>query len=417
MYNMQLIHEDIMQKDLEKIRSDFPLLESSMRGKPIVFLDSAASSQKPKVVIDAISDYYENQHANVHRGVYELSQEATDAFELGRSRVQKFLNAESSDEIIFTRGTTESINLVASCFGRKYINEGDEVIISAMEHHSNIVPWQMICEERKAQLKIIPINENGEILIEEYKNLISTKTKIVSIVHISNSLGTINPIKEVIDIAHEHNIPVLIDGAQATLHSKIDVQELDVDFYAFSAHKVYGPTGIGVLYGKRKWLEAIPPYQGGGEMIDRVSFEKTTYNKIPFKFEAGTPDISGAIGLGVALEYVASIGHDLIAEHEQKLLNHATAKLLEIEGLKIIGTAAHKASVISFNVEGIHPYDMGTILDKMGIAVRTGHHCTQPLMDYLQIPGTVRASFAVYNNEDDVNKLVAGVSRAVNMLT
>jgi len=414
---MQVINEDITLKDLEKIRSDFPLLENTMRGKPIVFLDSAASSQKPNVVIDAISDYYKKQHANVHRGVYELSQEATDAFELGRERVKKFLNAESSDEIIFTRGTTESINLVASSFGRKYLNEGDEVIISVMEHHSNIVPWQMICEERKAKLKVIPINEKGEILLEEYKALISEKTKMVSIVHVSNSLGTINPVKEIIDIAHSFDIPVLIDGAQATLHSKVDVQELDADFYAFSAHKVYGPTGIGVLYGKRKWLEAIPPYQGGGEMIANVSFEKTTYNKIPFKFEAGTPDISGAIGLGVALEYVTAIGYDVIAQHEHRLLDYATSLLLEIDGLKIIGTAEKKASVISFNIEGIHPYDLGTILDKMGIAVRTGHHCTQPLMDYLRIPGTVRASFAVYNNEEDVDKLVAGVKRAVNMLT
>ena len=285
-----------------------------------------------------------------------------------------------------------------------------------MEHHSNIVPWQMICEERKAKLRVIPINEKGEILLDEYKELINEKTKIVSIVHVSNSLGTINPVKEVVDIAHEHNVPVLIDGAQATLHSQIDVQDLDADFYAFSAHKVYGPTGIGVLYGKRKWLEAIPPYQGGGEMIDTVSFDKTTFNKIPFKFEAGTPDISGVIGLGVALEYVTSIGYEIIAQHEKKLLDSATFQLLEIEGLKIIGTSENKASVISFNVDGIHPYDLGTILDKLGIAVRTGHHCTQPLMDYLQIPGTVRASFAVYNNEEDVNKLVAGVKRAVNML-
>ncbi len=414
---MQVDNKDIASIDLDKLRSDFPLLENTMRGKPIVFLDSAASSQKPKIVIDAIVDYYKNKHANVHRGVYELSQKATDAFELGRERVRKFLNAESSDEIIFTRGTSESINLVASAFGKKYINEGDEVIISAMEHHSNIVPWQMICEERKAKLRIIPINEKGEILLDKYESLISAKTKIVSIVHISNSLGTINPVKDIIEIAHSHNIPVLIDGAQATLHSKIDVRELDADFYTFSAHKVYGPTGIGVLYGKRKWLEAIPPYQGGGEMIDTVSFEKTTYNKIPFKFEAGTPNISGAIGLGVALEYVTSIGHEAIWDHEQKLLKYATAQLLAIEGLRIVGTAEKKASVISFNVDGLHPYDLGTILDKMGIAVRTGHHCTQPLMEYFQIPGTVRASFALYSNTEDVDRLVDGVKRAVTMLS
>jgi len=402
--------------DIEKVRADFPLLHTEMRGKPIVFLDSAASSQKPQVVIDAISKYYTSQHANVHRGVYELSQEATDAFELGRERVRSFINAESTDEIIFTRGCTESINLVASCYGKKFLNEGDEVIISAMEHHSNIVPWQMICEEKGATLKVIPLNEKGEIIIDEYKKLLSDKTKIVSIVHISNSLGTINPVKEVIDLAHKKDIPVLIDGAQATLHSKIDVRDLDADFYTFSSHKVYGPTGIGVLYGKRKWLDAMPPYQGGGDMIKTVSFEKTTYNELPFKFEAGTPDISGAIGLGIALEYVKDLGFDAIAEHESELLRYATEKLLAIDGLRIIGTAANKASVISFLIEGTHPYDVGTLLDKMGIAVRTGHHCTQPLMDFYQIPGTVRASFAVYSSKDDVDKLVAGVKRAARML-
>ena len=413
---MEVINKAKYHLDLKRIRLDFPLLENSMRGKPIVFLDSAASSQKPKVVIDAISDYYKHQHANVHRGVYQLSQEATDAFELGRERVRKFLNAESSDEIIFTRGTTESINLVASCFGRKYLKEGDEVIISVMEHHSNIVPWQMICEEKAAILKVIPLNDEGEIRMEAFKALISDKTKIIALAHVSNALGTINPVKEVIKIAHSHNIPVLIDGAQATLHSKVDVQDLDADFYAFSAHKAYGPTGMGVLYGKRKWLESIPPYQGGGEMIETVSFNKTTYNKIPFKFEAGTPNIAGAIGMGVALEYILSIGYDFIAKHEQMLLKYATHQLSEIAGLKIIGTAKNKASVISFNVDGIHPYDIGTLLDKMGIAVRTGHHCAQPLMEYFQIPGTVRASFAVYNNKEDIDRLVEGVKRAVNML-
>ena len=402
--------------DIERVRADFPLLHTKMRGKPLVFLDSAASSQKPQVVIDAISTYYNTQHANVHRGVYELSQEATDAFELGRERVRSFLNAGSTDEIIFTRGCTESINLVASCYGRKFLNEGDEVIISAMEHHSNIVPWQMICEEKGAVLKVIPLNDKGEIIIEEYKKLLSEKTKIVSIVHISNSLGTINPVKEIIDLAHAVDVPVLIDGAQATLHSKIDVKELDADFYAFSSHKVYGPTGIGVLYGKRKWLNAMPPYQGGGEMIKTVRFDKTTYNELPFKFEAGTPDISGAIGLGIALEYVKDLGFDAIAAHESELLSYATEKLLAIDGLKIIGTAEHKASVISFLIEGTHPYDVGTLLDKMGIAVRTGHHCTQPLMDFYQIPGTVRASFAVYSSKEDVDKLVAGVERVATML-
>lgn len=402
--------------DVEQIRKDFPILQTEMRGKPLVFLDSAASSQKPKVVIDAISNYYSYQHANVHRGVYELSQEATDAFELGRERVREFINAESTDEIIFTRGCTESINLVAFCYGRQFLNEGDEVIISAMEHHSNIVPWQMICEEKGAVLKVIPLNEKGEIIFDEYEKLLSEKTKIVSIVHISNALGTINPIKEVIDIAHERNIPVLVDGAQATLHTKIDVRALDADFYTFSGHKVYGPTGIGVLYGKRKWLDAMPPYQGGGEMIKNVSFEKTTYNELPFKFEAGTPDISGAIGLGVALKYITELDFDAIADHEAELLAYGTEKLLEIDGLRIIGTADKKASVISFLIDGTHPYDIGTILDKMGIAVRTGHHCTQPLMDFYQIPGTVRASFAVYTSKEDIDKLVAGVERAARML-
>jgi len=352
----------------------------------------------------------------VHRGVYELSQEATDAFELGRERVRSFLNADSTDEIIFTRGTTESINLVASCYGRKFLEKGDEVIISTLEHHSNIVPWQMICEERGAVLKVIPIDDQGDIIIDEYKKLLSAKTKIVSIVHISNALGTINPVKEVIDLAHEQDIPVLIDGAQATLHEKIDVQELDADFYAFSGHKVYGPTGIGVLYGKRRWLDAMPPYQGGGEMIKTVSFEKTTYNELPFKFEAGTPDISGVIGLGIALEYVKSLGYKNIAEHESELLRYATEKLLEIPGLRIVGTSKNKASVISFLIDGTHPYDIGTILDKLGIAVRTGHHCTQPLMKRFEIPGTVRASFAVYSNKEDIDRLVEGVTRAARML-
>lgn len=402
--------------DIEKVRADFPLLQSEMNGKPLVFLDSAASSQKPTVVIEAINDYYTRQHSNVHRGVYQLSQQATDAFEKGREQVRDFLNAPSTDEVIFTRGATESINLVASCFGRKFLHPGDEVIITAMEHHSNIVPWQLICEERGAHLKVAPITSDGELILEEFEALISDKTKIVSVVHISNALGTINPIEEIIEIAHKRNIPVMVDGAQATLHSKIDVQAFDVDFYAFSGHKVYGPTGIGVLYGKRKWLEAMPPYMGGGEMIDQVTFEKTTYNTIPFKFEAGTPDISGVIGLGVALEYIKAIGYDTIQQHEQTLLAYATEKLQQIPGLKIIGTAKNKTSVISFLIEGSHPYDVGTILDKLGIAVRTGHHCTQPLMKFLDIPGTVRASFAVYTSKEDIDKLVAGVQRAAKML-
>ncbi|MEN0048297.1 MAG: cysteine desulfurase [Bacteroidota bacterium] len=404
------------QIDIQTIRKHFPLLEREMNGKPLVFLDSAASSQKPDVVLEALEHYYEHQHANVHRGVYGLSQEATEAFELGREKAREFLNAASTEEIIFTKGATESMNLVASSFGRQFLKEGDEVVISTMEHHSNIVPWQIICEQTGAKLKVIPINEEGELLIEEYEKLLSDKTKIVAVVHVSNALGTINPVEEIIEKAHERDIPVLVDGAQATPHLKIDVQALDVDFYAFSAHKVYGPTGMGVLYGKKKWLEAIPPYQGGGEMIATVSFEKTTYNELPYKFEAGTPNIAGSVALGVALDFVKEIGQENIAAHEAELLAYATEQLSKIEGLRIIGQARNKASVISFLVEGVHPYDLGTILDKQGIAVRTGHHCTQPLMDRFSIPGTVRASFGVYNTKEEVDKLVAGVERAVSIL-
>ncbi|MEL6123982.1 MAG: cysteine desulfurase [Bacteroidota bacterium] len=402
--------------DIEKIRADFPILQQEMRGKQMIFLDSAASSQKPKVVTDALDQYYNEQHANVHRGVYELSQGATDAFELGRERIRQFINAESTEEVIFVRGTTEGINLVASTFGRKFLNEGDEILISAMEHHSNIVPWQMICEERGANLRIIPVNDQGEIILDEFDNLLGPKTKLVSVVHISNALGSINPIEHIITKAHSLDVPVLIDGAQAAPHSKIDVQALDVDFYTFSGHKMYGPTGIGILYGKKEWLNQLPPYQGGGEMISKVTFEKTTYNELPFKFEAGTPDISGAVGIGVAAGYISSIGHDAIQEHEADLLAYATSQLERIEGLRIVGTAEHKASVISFLIEGTHPYDIGTILDKLGIAVRTGHHCTQPLMDRFSIPGTVRASFGIYNTRDEVDRLVSGVQRAAQML-
>ncbi len=406
-----------IQDRISKYRNDFPILQREMNGKPMVFLDSAASSQKPNIVIDAISNYYHHQHANVHRGVYGLSQEATEVFELGRERVRNFINAKSTQEIIFTKGTTEGINLVSSSFGRSFLKAGDEVIISEMEHHSNIVPWQLACEQSGAHLKIIPINDRGELIIDSYKNLITDRTKMVSVVHVSNSLGTINPIKEIIDIAHNKGIPVLIDGAQAMPHTKVDVQELDADFYAFSAHKVYGPTGIGVLYGKKEWLDKLPPYQGGGEMIASVSFEKTTYNDLPYKFEAGTPDISGAVGIGVAVDYVNSIGHELIALHEQDLLHYATEQLERIDKLKIIGTASRKASVISFNIGDSHPYDVGTILDKMGIAVRTGHHCTQPLMDRYGLKGTVRASFGLYNNREDIDILVNGVQRAAKMLS
>lgn len=387
-----------------------------MNGKPIVFLDSAASSQKPAQVIAAMNDYYENTNANVHRGVYTLSQEATDAFERARSLVRDFINAGSDEEVIFTRGTTEGINLIASSFGRQFLKAGDEIIVSHLEHHSNIVPWQLICEQTGAQLKVIPVTEIGELDMDAFKALLSDRTKIIAVNHVSNALGTINPVKDIIGEARSRNIPVLLDGAQAVPHMKVDVQALDVDFYAFSGHKMLGPTGIGVLYGKRKWLEAMPPYQGGGEMIHTVSFEETTYAALPHKFEAGTPDIAGAVGLGAAVEYMMEIGPDLIGQHEHDLLEYATGQLLAIDGLRIYGTSERKASVISFLVEGIHPYDLGTLLDKQGIAVRTGHHCTQPLMDHYGIPGTVRASFAVYNNREDVDKLVAGVKRAVNML-
>ena len=402
--------------DMEKVRADFPLLNREMNGKPIVFLDSAASSQKPQAVIDQLDAYYKQQNANVHRGVYQLSQEATTAFEKGRELAKNFINAGSLKEVIFVRGTTEGINLVASSFGRKFLQAGDEVLISAMEHHSNIVPWQMICEERGAKLKVIPINDAGELLMDEFDQLLTEKVKIVAVTHVSNTLGTINPVKEIIDKAHQKGIPVLIDGAQAIPHMKVDVQELDADFYTFSGHKMFGPTGIGVLYGKEEWLEQMPPYHGGGEMIETVTFEKTTYNELPHKFEAGTPDISGVIALGTAIQYMQTIGHEAIQEHEHELLQYATEQLKQIEGIRIIGTAEQKASVVSFLAEGIHPYDLGTILDKLGIAVRTGHHCTQPLMDWYGIPGTVRASLAFYNNKEDIDKLVEGVKRAIKML-
>jgi cysteine desulfurase/selenocysteine lyase len=402
--------------DVEKIRSEFPLLNDQMNGQPLVFLDSAASSQKPQQVLDKLEAYYQHQNANVHRGVYQLSQEATDAFEKARELARAFINAESDKEVIFVRGTTEGINLVASSYGRKFIHEGDEVLISTMEHHSNIVPWQMICEERGATLKVIPINEAGELIMDEFDHLLTDKVKIVAITHVSNTLGTINPVKTIIAKAHDKGIPVLVDGAQAIPHMKVDVQDLDADFYTFSGHKMFGPTGIGILYGKQEWLEKMPPYHGGGEMIETVTFEKTTYNELPHKFEAGTPDIAGVVALGAAIEYMNQIGHEAIHQHEQDLLNYATEQLSKIEGIRFIGTANDKASVISFLIDGIHPYDLGTILDKQGIAVRTGHHCTQPLMDWYKIPGTVRASFALYNNKEDVDRLVAGVKRAVRML-
>ena len=402
--------------DVEKLREDFPILSRKVYDKPLVYLDNGASSQKPTAVIKAIEKYYSFEHSNVHRGVHYLSQEATQLFEDAREKVRKFINAEKSLEVLFTKGTSESINLVASSFSRKFLKEGDEVIISAMEHHSNIVPWQMACEERGAKLRVIPINDRGELEPGAFEALLNEKTKFVSIVHVSNSLGTINPVKEIIAAAHEHNVPVLLDGAQAVPHMKVDVQDLDCDFYAFSSHKMFGPTGMGILYGKEKWLNDLPPYQGGGEMIRSVSFEKTTYNDLPHKFEAGTPNIAGAVALGAAVDYIESIGYDQMAAYEDQLLQYATEELLKIDGLRIIGTAENKASVISFLVGDIHPYDMGTIIDRLGVAVRTGHHCTEPLMNRFNIPGTVRASFAFYNTFEEVDALVAAVKKAQSML-
>ncbi len=406
----------LTENDIMKIRNDFPLLSQKVHGKPLIYLDNASSSQKPKQVIDAISNYYLNEHSNVHRGVHYLSSAATEKYEAVREKIRKFLNAASSCEIIFTKGTTDSINLVASSFGKKFIQKNDEIIISEMEHHSNIVPWQMICDERGAKIRVIPINDNGEILMDEFNNLLNEKTKIVAVSHISNTLGTINPVKEIIYLSHKRNIPVLIDGAQAIPHLKVDVKELDADFYCFSSHKAYGPTGVGVLFGKEKWLNEMPPYQGGGDMIKSVTFEKTIYNELPQKFEAGTPPIAGVVGLGAAIDYINNIGFDFILERENELLEYATKKLLNIKGLKIYGNSKNKGAAISFLLDGIHPYDVGVILDQLGIAVRTGHHCTQPLMERFRIAGTVRASFAFYNTREEIDQLVSGLEKAKKLL-
>ncbi|MBL0331129.1 MAG: cysteine desulfurase [Bacteroidetes bacterium] len=402
--------------DIHKIRADFPILSRKVNGKPLIYFDNGATAQKPKSVIDAIDTYYKNQNANIHRGVHTLSQEITVAYENARSTVQKHLNAKHAHEIIFTRGTTDSINLVASSFGKKFISKGDEILISAMEHHSNILPWQQVCEEKGAILKVIPINENGELIISEYKRLLTDKTKIVAVTHISNTLGTINPIEEIIALAHVKNIPVLVDGAQAVPHTGVDVQLLSADFYVFSGHKLFGPTGVGILYGKEKWLNELPPYQVGGGTIKTVTFEKTEYAGLPLKFEAGTPHIEGGIGLAAAIDYVNEIGLENIAAYEHELLVYATEALLKIEGVKIIGTAKEKASVISFVVDGLHPFDVGTILDQLGIAVRTGHHCTQPLMQFYKVPGTLRASFAFYNTKEEIDVFIEGLKKAINML-
>lgn len=402
--------------DIQKIRADFPILQRKVNGHPLVYFDNAATSQTPQVVIDAIVDYYTNYNSNIHRGVHSLSQEATDAYEAARKKVQTHFNASKAHEIILTAGTTHSINIVATGF-TSLLTKGDEIIVSALEHHSNIVPWQMLCERTGAVLKVIPMTEEGTLQMETYEKLLSDKTKLVFTNHVSNALGTVNPIKTIINKAHAVGAAVLIDGAQATPHIKPDVQALDVDFYVASAHKLCGPTGVGVLYGKEEWLHKLPPYQGGGEMIDQVTFEKTTYAGLPHKFEAGTPNICGGIAFGVALDYMNSIGFDHIAAYEKELLDYATKQLKQIENLRIYGEAEEKTAVISFNVGTIHPYDIGTIVDKLGIAVRTGHHCAQPIMDFYKIPGTVRASFAFYNTIEEIDLMVAAVKRAVMMLS
>lgn len=395
--------------DVDKIRRDFPILARDVRGKKLVYLDNAATSQKPRVVIDALSRYYEQENANIHRGVHFLSELATAEHERARQTVRSFINAADAKEIVFVRGTTEAINLVAQTYGRVQVGAGDEVLITAMEHHSNIVPWQLLCEEKGAKLRVAPINDDGELLLDEFAKLLTPRTKIVAIAHVSNALGTVNPLRQIIQLAHQKNIPVLVDGAQAVPHMKVDVQALDCDFYAFSSHKMFGPTGVGVLYGKASLLEAMPPYQGGGEMISSVTFEKTTYNKLPFKFEAGTPNIAGAIALGAAIEYLNQIGMSKIAAYEHELLEHATRKVSAIPGVRLIGTAKEKAGVLSFVIEGIHPHDVGTILDQEGIAIRTGHHCAQPIMDRFGIPATARASFAFYNTKEEVDALANGI--------
>ena len=400
--------------DIQKIRSEYPILSREVCGKPLIYLDSAATSQTPRCVVERIDDMYYTMKANVHRGVHQLSQEATERQERTRERVRQFFNAASTEEIIFTRGTTEAINLVASSFGDKLCN-GDEIIVTVMEHHSNIVPWQLLAERKRINLKVIPMNDRGELLMDEYEKLFNDRTKIVSVVHVSNVLGTVNPIKEMIKIAHSHNVPFLVDAAQSIPHMAVDVKDLDADFLVFSGHKVYGPTGVGVLYGKEEWLDRLPPYQGGGEMIKHVSFERTTFNELPFKFEAGTPDYIGTTGLAKALDYVSAIGMDKIAVYEHELTEYATQRLKTIPGMRIFGEAAEKGSVISFLVGDIHHFDMGTLLDRLGIAVRTGHHCAQPLMQRLDIEGTVRASFGIYNTKEEVNALVAGIERVSKM--
>ena len=414
-----MIESAVIQKslDVDSIRQQFPLLNREVKGKPLIYFDNAATSQKPQSVIDALVNYYTNYNANVHRGIHTLAEEATLAFEATRDAAQQFIHAASREQIIFTRGTTEGINLVAYTWGRQNINAGDEIIISTMEHHSNIVPWQILCEEKGAVLKVIPINDEGELLFDAYKKLLSQKTKLVSVVHVSNALGTINPVKQIIDAAHKTGALVLIDGAQSAVHLDIDVQQMDCDFFAFSSHKLYGPTGMGVLYGKKHLLEAMPVFHGGGEMIKEVSFEKTTYNDLPYKYEAGTPNIADAIAFKSALDFIDETGKDNIRKHEEELLHYATKQLQQIPGLKIIGTAKEKASVVSFVIDNLHPQDIGILLDNRGIAVRTGHHCAQPLMHRFGITGTVRASFAVYNTKEEIDELIVGLQKTIKMLS
>ncbi|MGJ1412259.1 SufS family cysteine desulfurase [Sphingobacterium thalpophilum] len=402
--------------NIDKIRADFPILKREVNGKPLVYLDNGATTQKPVSVINSIAHYYSDMNSNVHRGVHYLSQISTDAFEVTRRKIQFFINAPEDRQVIITKGTTDSINLVATCYGRAFIQEGEEIILSAMEHHSNIVPWQMLCDEKGCKIRVIPMNDKGELDMDAYRGLFNERTKLVAVTYVSNALGTINPVKEMISIAHAHGAVVLVDAAQAIQHIQVDVQDLDVDFLAFSGHKMYGPTGVGVLYGKEELLNAMPPYQGGGDMIKDVTFEKTTYNELPFKFEAGTPNIEAGICLNEAIDYISSIGLAHIEAYEHDLLVYTQEKLSQIPGIRFIGTADQKCSVISFIIEGTHPYDVGVILDKLGIAVRTGHHCAQPVMDRFGIPGTIRVSLALYNTKEDIDILIAGIQRAANML-
>ncbi|MBI1807020.1 MAG: cysteine desulfurase [Ignavibacteria bacterium] len=403
--------------DVDRIRTEFPILKQRVNGKPLAYLDNAATSQKPQVVIDAMNRYYLEENSNIHRGVHFLSDKATQSYEAARKKIQRFINAASHKEIIFVRGTTEAINLVAQSYGRKYFHAGDEMIISAMEHHSNIVPWQMICEEKGLTLRVIPMNDKGELFIDKFETMLNPKTKFVAVVHVSNALGTINPVQQIIEIAHRRGVPVIVDGAQAVPHMKVDVRDLDCDFYAFSAHKMYGPTGVGVLYGKQHLLEAMPPYQGGGDMIKSVTYAKTTYNDLPNKFEAGTPNIVGGVGLGATIDFMNTLDFEAATAHEHELLEYATEVLTTIKGLRIIGTAREKASVVSFVLEGIHPHDIGTILDDDGIAIRTGHHCAQPVMQCFGIPATARASFAMYNTKEEIDALVKGIYKVIEVFS